>query len=321
MHITFFETHPWEEAELKKTFKGHQLQFFSETLTLKNSKQASKAEILSVYIYSKVTKEILELFPNLRLITTRSTGYDHLDLQACRNRNIIVCNVPSYGENTVAEHAFALLLELSRRVTQTRKVVLEERRPLSMIPCFDLKGKTIGVVGTGRIGLSSIRIANGFGMKVIAQDIYENKEAAKELGFSYLPLEKLLKESDVITLHVLLTDQTRHLINSKNIRNLKKGAVIINTSRGPVIETDALVHALKSGSVAAAGLDVLEDEENLLDPDKYPTPEQAYLLKNPNVIYTPHSAFYSKESIQRILATTIENIQSFLKKSPINTIK
>ncbi len=320
MNIAFFETHPDEEKEFKKTFKDHKLQFFSETLTSKNAKQAAQAEILSVYIYSKVTQEVLAQLPNLKCITTRSTGYDHIDLEACKKRNIAVSNVPFYGENTVAEHAFALLLELSRRVSQTRTAVLEKKKPLSTIPCFDLKGKTLGVIGTGRIGLSSIRIAKGFGMNVIAHDIIENQEAAKTLDFSYLPLDKILKEADIVTLHAPLTEQTYHLLNKKNLNHSKKGAIIINTSRGAVIETAALVQALKTRTIAAAGLDVLENEENIIDPDKKPTSDQNYLLANENVTYTPHSAFYSKESLQRILVTTIENIQGFLKKKLLNII-
>ncbi len=321
MQIAFFETHPWEEAQLKKTFKNHKLQFFSETLNIKNVKEVSRAEIISVYIYSRVTKEILSQFSNLKFITTRSTGYDHIDLEICKKSDIFVSNVPSYGENTVAEHAFALILELSRRVTQTRIEILEKRKPLSTISCFDLKGKTLGVIGTGKIGLSSIRIAKGFGMNVVAQDIYENKEAAKELNFTYLSLNNLLKQSDIITLHVLLTDQTHHLLNKDTLKNLKKGAIIINTSRGPVIETKSLVQGLKSGNIAGIGLDVLENEENIIDSDKKTTIEQKYLLENKDVIYTPHSAFYSKESILRILTTTIENLKAFLNKNPQNIIK
>lgn len=320
MQIAFFETHPWEKAELEKTFKSNKLFFSNEILTIKNVKKARDSEILSVYIYSKVKKEILDQLPNLKLITTRSTGFDHIDLEECRKRGITVCNVPSYGENTVAEHAFALLLEISRRVSQTRKEVLDKKKPISSMECFDLKGKTIGVIGTGRIGQSSIQIAKGFGMNILAFDIFKNEEAAKNIGYTYVSLEELLQKSDIITLHVLLTEQTRHLLNEKTLKNLKKGAVIINTSRGPVIETKALVKALKSGQLAAAGLDVIENEENILEQGK-PTPDQKYLLSNKNVVFTPHSAFYSKESVKRILVTTIENIQAFINNKVINIVK
>ncbi len=318
MKIAFFEIHPDEEKELKKTFKSHQLIFSPEVLTAKNTQKAAEAEILSVYIYSKVTHEVLDQFPHLKCITTRSTGYDHIDREECKKRKITVCNVPSYGENTVAEHAFALILELSRRVTQARQEVLEKKRPVATLPCFDLKGKTFGVIGTGRIGQSAIHIAKGFGMNVIAYDIIENKQAAKEIGFTYVSLENLLKQSDVITLHVFLSEKTHHLLNKENLKHVKKGSILINTSRGPVVETAALVQALKKGDLSGAGLDVLEDEESLIE--GHPNTEQSFLLKNSNVIYTPHTAFYSKESVLRILTTTIENITSFLSKKPLNTL-
>ncbi|MBM3232625.1 hydroxyacid dehydrogenase [Candidatus Pacearchaeota archaeon] len=320
MQISFFETHPWEKEELKKTFKSHKLFFSDDILTVKNVRKVKDTEILSVYICSKINKDILDQLPNLKLITTRSTGFDHISLEECRKRGIVVCNVPSYGENTVAEHAFALILELSRRVSQTRKEVLENKKPIAEMNCFDLKRKTIGVIGTGKIGQSSIHIAKGFGMNVLAYDIFKNEEAAKTMNYTYVDLPELLKKSDIITLHVLLTDQTRHLLNEKTFKYVKKGAIIINTSRGPVIDTRALVKALRSNKISGAGLDVMENEDNILEHNKL-SPDQKYLLSHQDVFFTPHSAFYSKESVQRILFTTIENIQSFLINKAINLIK
>ena len=171
----------------------------------------------------------------MKLIATRSTGFDHIDLAECRQRNISVCNVPSYGENTVAEHAFALILSLSRHLYQAFVKRLTNDFSLEGLRGFDLKEKTLGVVGTGRIGLHVIRIGKGFGMNVMAFDVNRNQLLAEVLGFTYVPLEQLLKESQIVTLHVLYNEHTHHLINSDKFRLMRKGSILINTARGAVV--------------------------------------------------------------------------------------
>ena len=248
-----------------------------------------------------------------------------------------VVSVPFYGENTVAEFAFALLLTLSRktydaydRIAETGSFSQEGLRG------FDLKGKTIGVIGTGHIGLNIVSMAKGFNMNIIAFDPFPKEEKAQELGFSYVSLDELLAGSDVITIHTPYTDSTHHMINTGNIEKIKKGAYLINTARGAVIETQAIVEALEKNILSGAGLDVLEEEGDMKDEitllnSKHPKLEELknvlsnhYLIDHPRVIITPHIAFNTDEAIKRILDTTADNINSFvngeIKNSVLNKI-
>ncbi|MBI2113097.1 MAG: hydroxyacid dehydrogenase, partial [Candidatus Wildermuthbacteria bacterium] len=190
----------------------------------------------------------MEKFPNLKLIATRSTGYDHIDINECKKRGVAVASVPGYGENTVAEFTFALILGLSKKIFEGYHRIKEQGKfDLTGLQGFDLKGKTLGVIGTGRIGKHVIKIAKGMDMNVVAFDVMEDKETAQKLGFQYLALDELLGQSDIITLHVPYMKETHYLVNKNNIRRIKKGAYIINTSRGGIIETEALVAALRDG--------------------------------------------------------------------------
>lgn len=320
--IAFFEIKDWEQKELGEIFKKDQLYFSQEPLFLENIKSAKECQVISVFIYSKLEKEVLEKLPDLKLITTRSTGFDHIDLDYCRCKGIGVCNVPFYGENTVAEHTFALILALSRNVHKSYVRGLRGDFAIEGLKGFDLKGRTIGVVGAGNIGLHVIRIAKGFGMEVLASDVKQNKFLAEVLGFQYVPLEELLGKSDIISLHVPSNPQTSHLINKQNIKLMKKGAILINTSRGSVVETDALLEALDKGIISGAGLDVLEGEELIKEEKQLlygkQNPEALkqllkdhIILNKDNVVYTPHIAFYSQEALERILQTTVQSIKSF----------
>ena len=330
--IAFFEIEEWEKPYIKDKLKSHKLYFFDSALDEINADKIKDADIISVFIYSKVNKKILEKLENLKLIVTRSTGFDHIDLKECKRRNIIACNVPFYGENTVAEHTFALILSLTRKVPKawekTRKLDFSSEG----LRGTDLRGKTIGVIGVGSIGKHVIRIANGFEMDVIAFDPFKNKKLEKELNFKYTSFDSLLKNSDIITLHCPYNKNTHHLINKNNIKKIKKGALLINTARGSLIETDALVKALDSGILSGAGLDVLE-EECFVNEDKevmskhFPKEcdlkiiiENHILAKRDNVIVTPHNAFNSIEALQRILDATIENIKCFLKGKAVNKV-
>jgi len=212
MKIAFFECEKDEVSVLKKALSGHNLTFFPEALDEKNAGKAGDAEIACVFIYSKINSRAIEKMRNLKLIVTRSTGYDHIDIEACKKRGILISNIPRYGENTVAEHAFSLLLALSRKIREAKEQIEKKKINIKSLECFDLKGKTLGVIGAGRIGLSMIKMAKGFNMNVIAYDTYQNNEAAKELGFSYVSFDELLRSSDVITIHALLTEKTYHLM-------------------------------------------------------------------------------------------------------------
>ncbi len=334
MKIAFFEIHDWEIDELKKALKGHDLKFFPEALTLENVNQVRDSDIVSIFIYSKINSDVLSKIPNLKYITTRSMGFDHIDLKACNKKGIKVSNTPHYGDNSVAEHAFGLMLSLSRNIHKAYIRNLNENHSIEGLQGFDLKGKTLGVLGVGRIGSKVIQIAKGFEMNVIASDYHHDNRFAKKLGFRYVSMPALLKSSDIVTIHVPYFPENHHLINRKTISLMKKSAFLINTSRGAIVDTSALMDALKNGKIAGAGIDVIEGEE-LIKEEKELLHEPRRLnirkihqlaldhriIKNEKVVFTPHIAFYSKEAVQRILDITIENITSFTKKRPINLVK
>ncbi len=331
MRIAFFEVKNWEKAYLSKSLKSHSLKFFSEPLSAKNIGRIKDVNIVSVFIYSKISKDILKKLPKLKLIATRSTGFDHIDLNECSNRKIAVCNVPYYGENTVAEHTFALILSLSRHIHKSYVRTLRDDFSIDGLTGFDLKGKTIGIIGGGHIGLHVARMAKGFGMKVIVYDTSRQSFLAEVIGFDYVSLDGLLRESDIISLHVPYNKHTHHLINRNNIRRIKKGAILINTARGGVVDTNALLFALENKILAGAGLDVIEGEELIKEehqllhktsnPEKWKTMVRKHrIFRMDNVVFTPHNAFNSKEALERILETTAQNILSFLSKHVQNTV-
>lgn len=334
MKIAFFEIEQWEAEYLASKLQGHDLYFTKEKIDKDNLPQARDYEVISVFTGSKIDKAVVDEFSNLKLIATRTTGYDHIDVAHLTQKGIIVSSVPSYGENTVAEFAFGLLLTLSRKIFQSYHRIREDGSfDLKGLQGFDLKGRTVGVVGTGRIGKHFIRMAKGFEMEIIAYDAYPNEKLASEFGFKYVPLEELLRNSDIITIHVPDLPSTRHMINMENISVIKKGAILINTARGTVVETEALVKALNDGILAGAGLDVLEEEGPTKDERGfllYGHPEEHNLkiiiqnhalIDMDNVIITPHNAFNTKEALTRILNTTFDNIDQFQKGTPTNVVK
>ncbi|MCX6787283.1 MAG: NAD(P)-binding domain-containing protein [Candidatus Kaiserbacteria bacterium] len=333
MKIHYFSGEKWEEEFVRTKLQGEDIVFHEGSLATFPDLTDPEAAVLCTFVESKIGEAEFARFPALKLIATRSTGFDHIDLAAAKARSITVVNVPFYGENTVAEFAFALLLALSRRIIDADEHVRETGSfSHDNLRGFDLAGKTIGVIGTGHIGVHVIRMANGFGMKVIGFDAYPNVELAQKLGFSYVPLTELLAASDIVTIHVPYNKDTHHLINKENIKNLKKGAHLINTARGTVVETEALVEALKNGTLAGAGLDVLEEEGDMNDELALltaPHPKESelktvlenhYLINHPRVIVTPHLAFNTTEAVTRILDTTIENIKNFSAGSPTNIV-
>ena len=334
MKIAFFETESWEEAYLMEKLAGHEADFYGGRIDKDNIPEKKDYDALSVFTNCEVNREVIEAFPGLKFISTRSTGFDHIDLAAAAEKGIVVSSVPSYGENTVAEFAFALMLAISRKIFKSFDRIKESGSfDLDGLQGFDLKGKTLGVVGTGKIGKHAIKMAKGFDMNVVAFDAYPDEKMASEYGVKYMPFEELLKTSDVITFHVPELPSTFHMINAGNINLIKKGAVIINTARGSVIETAALVKALDEGIIGGAGLDVLEEEVFTKDVKDFlidGTPKEHNLetiLQNQilvdmdNVIITPHNAFNSKEALMRILDTTVLNVTSFASGTPQNEVK
>lgn len=332
LKIAFFEIEKWETEYLKSQLKGFDLAFFENKLNARDLRKISDIDILSPFIYSPVDKKTINSLKSLKYITTRSTGFDHIDLKAGKRKNILISNVPTYGENTVAEHTFALILTLSRKICHSWRRTKRGNFSLKDLRGFDLKGKTLGVVGTGNIGKHVIRIAKGFEMDIIAFDIKKDRKFAKKIGFKYVSLDYLFKNSDIITLHVPYNKSTHHLINLKNLKLFKKGSYLINTARGKICDTTALLRGLEKGTFAGLGMDVLEgeclisEEKELLSSffrkkcDLRTVLENHILINQPNVIITPHNAFNSKEALMRILDTTIENIKQFAKNKPTNLV-
>ncbi|PIR43766.1 hydroxyacid dehydrogenase [candidate division WWE3 bacterium CG10_big_fil_rev_8_21_14_0_10_32_10] len=331
--IAFFETTGSKKKYINsKLSKQFDISFYKESLSFSNINEASKAEIIGIFINSKITAELIDKMPNLKFIATMSTGFDHIDLKTANEKGIMISNVPFYGDNTVAEHAFALILAISRKIIQANaKVKMGIFDPKGLMG-FDLKNKTIGVMGCGSIGKNLIKIANGFSMNILAFDLKKDAKLEELYGVKYVSINDLLANSDIISLHLPYNEHTHHLINKENIKKIKKGAVIINTARGGLIDTHALYDALVDGSVKAAGLDVLEEEDYLKEEAELlykDTPVESnlkivvtdqVLINHPNVIITPHSAFNSVEAVKRILDTTIKNIVSFKLNKPENLV-
>ncbi len=326
MKIVFFDLEDWEIDYLKERIIGHDVKYFKEGIKNTPKKEYKDAEIIGVFVFSPLNKETLDEIPNLKYIMTMSTGFDHVDLEECNKRRIKVCNVPTYGENTVAEHAFGLILNLSRNIHKAYMRTQKDKFSFEGLIGFDLKDKTLGVLGTGKIGRNLIRIAKGFEMNVIAYDPYPNYDISASLGFKYETMDEVLRRSDVISLHVPLNRHTFHLINEETIQKMKPGVLLINTARGSIVDTHALIKALDEGKIGGAGLDVLEgellikDEKELIHSlGNLPREQMRLLLENhslmkkPNVIVTPHLAFYSKEGLQRILNTTLENLFDYIE--------
>lgn len=336
MKIAFFEIEDWGipyiktriNADIDADKRGFDLFFLKEKLNKENLPEQKDFDIISVFVGSQIDKNVIDAFPNLKLITTRSTGFDHIDLNATKEKNISVAYVPGYGDNTVAEFAFGLILTLSRKIYEAYNRLRETGSFSSEgLRGFDLAGKTIGIIGVGRIGRHMIKIANGFNMNVIAYDTFPKEELCRQLDFKYVSLDELLANSDIISLHVPYLPSTHHLINTANVSKIKPGAIVINTARGAILETDALINGLNTGIIAGAGLDVLEEEGFLGDEKSFVLndKEEGHNLKTviqnhvlidmPNVIITPHNAFNTQEALQRILDTDIENIKSFVEKN------
>jgi D-lactate dehydrogenase len=332
MKLVMFEMEPWERRAMADLQDGFEVEFVDGPLTAENVERYADAEAVSVFIYSDLGRAVLEQLPELRLVTTRSTGFDHIATGFAAERDIVVCNVPAYGDKTVAEHVFALLLALSHRlidaVDRTRR---GDFTPTGLTG-FDLHGKTLGILGTGRIGSHVARIATGFGMNVLAFDVAPDEALAHDIGFSYASLDEVLRSSDVVTVHLPANDETNHLISTREFGLMRDGAVLINTSRGDIVHVQPLLRALVEGKLAGAGLDVLpeepviHEEAELLRAVYREEHDLSALLANHvllhmrNVVITPHSAFNTREAVGRILEVTRDNLVAFRSGDPKNVV-
>jgi D-lactate dehydrogenase len=326
-HIAIYGASPEDKTFFEQALKPTQanLNFLPLPLTAQNANK--DAEVLSVFVDTPVTAEIIAAMPKLKLIACRSTGFDNIDQAAAKNHGVVVANVPNYGGVTVAEYTFTLLLMLSRHMPEVLNQSFSTSPNRERERGFDLSGKTMGILGTGSIGLGVAKIAKGFGMEILGFDLYPREEEAQKIGFTYLKdIDDVLCRSDVVSLHIPYTKENHHFLNHERFGKLKHGAIIINTARGELVDTTALVAALRDGHVSAAALDVLE-AEYLMDPDMLievaahdeaakatlrNAVSIAALQRMPNVVVTNHNAFNTREALQRINQTTSENITNFL---------
>lgn len=336
MKIYFFGVDDWEKLHLERKLKelniDAEIHFTKEALTESNVELYKDAEIISVFIYSEITKKVIDNMPNLKFIITRSATYEHIDVEYAKEKGILVSYIPGYGNNTVAEFTFAMILALARKLKPMIKNTMENRFTREGLMGIDILGKTIGIIGTGRIGAHVARLAHGFGMNILAYDRSKKPELIEKYGVEYVGLEELLMRSDIVTVHLPYTRSTKYTINKFNIKLMKLDAMLINTSRGAVVEMDAVVEALKEGRLAGGvALDTLEEEigreEELLKRDEVPAikiekaAEKYYLLNEDNVILSPHLAYYTKDALERILDLTVEEIALFLKgEKPKNLV-
>lgn len=332
MKVVYFDVESIESEFLsKKMLKDSLLEQKPLNEYTKVKPEYVDAEIISVFTTSRVSGKVLEQFPNLKLIALRSVGFNHIDLEYCKTHNIIVETSPNYGNITVAEFALALLLDTARKVTYSYNEYKNARiEPKSLIG-VELFGKTVGIIGLGAIGAEFARIAHGLSMKVLAFDKFEKEEMKTKYNVEYTDFNTLLENSDFISIHAPLTKDNYHMLNAEGFKKMKNTAIIINTGRGELIDTQALYTALQDGEIAGAGLDVLESEETMTETD-YPigrldkttlerTVINSRLFQLDNVIITPHTAYNTKEAVQRILNTTIENINAFMEGRIQNAVK
>jgi D-lactate dehydrogenase len=327
MKIAFFDAHRFERDAFDAANRGVcEILYFEARLNRDTAKLARGADAVCSFVNDHLDAETLRILKEegIRLIALRSAGYNHVDLAAAAKFSIPVVRVPEYSPYAVAEHAVALMLSLNRKIHHAYLRVRELNFSLDGLVGFDLHGKTVGVLGTGRIGKTMIRIMTGFGCRVLAHDIAPDLKLAEELKFRYVNLKTLYAESDIISLHLPLTKETRHLIDEKAMVLMKHGVMLINTGRGALIETKALVGALKTGQIGAAGLDVYEEEEgvffNDLSDRGLNDDVLARLLTFPNVLVTSHQGFLTREALLNIAKTTLQNIDDFKNGRPLKTI-
>jgi D-lactate dehydrogenase len=321
MKIIVFEFEEWQKPYFEPLKDTHDVVYEPLTLNAHSVAHYPSADIVTTFIKSDLSSNILEQISDLKLVATRSTGFDHIDLKYCKDNNISVCNVPTYGENTIAEYVFATLLSLSRKIPETIQRTEEKEFSREGLQGFDLLNKTIGIIGMGSIGKHTAKIASGFGMDILAYDLYPDEEYAKDSGISYVSLEALLKQSDIITLHVPATAQTQNMIAEPQFSMMKSGVILINTARGSVLNPADLLSALQSGKVSAAALDVFTDEAEFFNQTECETLEvNNKLLEMDNVIITPHNAYNTVEAVNRIIEITVNNIQNFFSCPPNNCV-
>jgi D-lactate dehydrogenase len=320
MKVAVFSTKPYDRDFLAaangQAGEPHQLLFLEVHLDAATAALADGAGAVCAFVNDRVDARTIQALAKggVGLIALRCAGFNNVDLEAAAAAGIRVARVPAYSPHAIAEHTLALILSLDRKTYRAHARVREGNFALDGLLGFDLKGKTVGIVGVGRIGLALAKILNGFGCRLIASDPVENPEFL-ELGGRYVSLDELVGTADIVSLHCPLTHQTRHLIDGAAIARMKRGVMLINTSRGAVLDTRAIIRGLKDGTIAYLGLDVYEEEDSLFFEDQSNRlmldDVFARLLTFPNVLITGHQGFFTREAMEAIAATTIDNIRSF----------
>ena len=323
MKTTVFSTHKFEESYLTSTNDGkHELKLLEVRLSEHTVPLAKGSEAISLFTGDDASANVLEKLGvfGVKYIALRSAGYNHVDMDKAHELDIRVARVPAYSPYAIAEHTVALILALNRKLIRANNRVREQNFSLNGLIGFDLNGKTVGVIGTGKIGAVLIKILHGFGCKILAYDLNKDEDLVEIFGVRYTDCKILCAESDIISLHVPLTPDTKHLINAEQIVNMKHGAMLINTSRGGLVDTKAVIGGLKTGKVGYFGMDVYEEEEGLFFEDHSDEILQddviARLMTFNNVLITSHQAFLTDTALTNIAEATIYNLDCFEKQIP-----
>ena len=321
MRIAVFSTKSYDKEYFQKYSKSYDFEFFyfENSLNRDSANLAKGFDAVCVFVNDMVDADTVKILAQqkVKLIALRCAGFNNVNIETAKKHGIKIVRVPAYSPEAVAEHALALILTLNRKTHKAYNRVREGNFSLKNLMGFNLHNKTVGVVGTGQIGAAFCRVLSGFGCKIVAYDINES-EQLREIGVKYLPLDDLFKQSDVISLHCPLNQYTRHIINADSISIMKNSVMIINTSRGALINTADVIEGLKSRKIGYLGIDVYEQEENLFFEDLSESIiEDDLLLKLlsfPNVLITSHQAFFTKEAMDEITTTTLSNINAFQNK-------
>jgi D-lactate dehydrogenase len=324
MKIAFFNTKTYDREYFERFNKESEIEltFFDGTLNCETTELTKNYEGVCVFVNDQLNANVIEKLAQqgTKLIALRCAGFNNVDLKAAEKHGIKVLRVPAYSPNAVAEHAVALILTLNRKTHKAYNRVRENNFSLERMTGFNLHGKTVGVIGTGKIGTEFCKIMQGFGCNVLAQDPFPNKKL-QNLGIGYVEKNELLERSDIISLHCPLTPESKHLINKKSIKQMKPGAMLINTSRGALINTKDAIEGLKKGRIGYLGIDVYEQEEDLFFKDLSENIIQdeiiMRLMSFPNVLITSHQAFFTREALEKIAITTIQNILEFKHNKPL----
>jgi D-lactate dehydrogenase len=322
MKVVVFSTQPYDRQFLEAAnhAHGHELIFLEPRLVAETASLLTDAPAVCVFINDQLNEGVLREIAaqGVRLIAIRAAGFNNVDLKTAKELGMTVVRVPAYSPYAVAEHAVALILALNRKIYRAYNRVRDDNFSLEGLMGFDLHGSTVGIVGTGKIGQCFAQIMQGFGCKLLAYDPYPNTECLK-MGVQYVELPTLLSASDIVSLHCPLTPENHHLINSDSLTQLKQGAMLINTSRGGLIDTNAVIKSIKTGQVGYLGIDVYEEEEALFFQDLSDTIIQddtfQLLQAFPNVLITAHQAFFTRNALQSIAETTLANITDFSQGS------